>query len=267
MLRTACAALALMILGALPASADGYRMAQWTDLAPQIFGAREVLPAGPTVTLTAPTRSANDARVPVEVAAWLTDGTEVRSVTLIIDGNPMPVSAVFTLAEPRARVRFGITLRFDRGSPLRAVIETTDGRLLMAEQLVKTSGLGTCSAPPIGDPDEAIAKIGQMQAAAHDAPAGQSAPRMVELAMSHPQHTGMQMDQITLHYILARYIDEVQVSAGGEALFGLTGSISIAEDPAVTFELLDMAADRIQVRMQDTSGTVIERDLALYPEG
>lgn len=253
--------------GSLPALAGGYATPPWTELRPLIFGDRPVEAAGAAVVLDVPYRAGDDARVPVDVEARLLDGATIRSVTLIIDGNPMPVSAVFDLDEPRSAVRLGADMRLNGPSPVRAVVETSDGRLLMAERMVKTSGLGACAAPPIGRPEEAIAAIGQMQVHALDQATQSSAPRLVQLDLSHPQHTGMQMDQITLHYILARYVDRIEVTGDGAALFTLTGSISLSEDPAVRFDLSAPDTARLGVRLVDTSETVIERELALLPEG
>lgn len=263
----ALALVGLLCALAVPAAAGSYSRVDWADLKPQIFGDELIEAAGAAVVIEAPVRAEDDARVEVTVAAELLDGARIRSVTLIIDENPMPVSAVFTPATPQMAVTFGATFRFDGPSPLRAVIETTDGRLLMAERLVKTSGRGACSAPPVGDPAESIARIGEMRAVAEAVPAGVSAPRRVELAMAHPQHSGLQMDQITLHYILARYIEAVEVSAGDRPLFALEGSISLAEDPAIWFELADPQAQAIRVRMQDTDGALVERELLLGAHG
>ncbi|MEO1533416.1 MAG: thiosulfate oxidation carrier protein SoxY, partial [Pseudomonadota bacterium] len=155
---------ALAICIASPALAGGYRTVDWADLKAEIYGEREIAPALGQVVLEAPKRSADDRRVPIEVAARLRDGTAIRRVTLIIDENPMPVSAQFEFPEPRSAVRLGVDMRMNGPSPVRAVVETVDGRLLMTERLVKTSGLGACASPPVGDPAAAIAGIGQMQA-------------------------------------------------------------------------------------------------------
>lgn len=267
-MRIAGALLGLLILGAasVPAAAGGYRTVEWAELKAEVYGEREVLPGEGAVFLEAPRRAADDRRVPVEVSARMPDGSLIRSVTIIIDENPMPVSAVFEFAEPQVSVKLAADMRMNGPSPVRAVVETTDGRLLMTERLVKTSGLGACAAPPVGDPEEAISAIGQMQAHEAVTPGQSSAARMVRLEMKHPQHTGMQMDQITLHYILARYVEKLEVAAAGQPLFTLTGSISLSEDPAVTFAVEDREASRIEVRMTDTEGTVIERALAIGPE-
>ncbi|MEO0820466.1 MAG: quinoprotein dehydrogenase-associated SoxYZ-like carrier [Pseudomonadota bacterium] len=260
-------ALLLFVAVAAPAGAGGYRTVDWAELKAEIYGARAVLPAGDQVRLDAPRRSADDRRVPVDIAARLEDGALIRSVTVIIDENPMPVSARFDFPEPRKAVRLGVDMRLNGPSPVRAVVETADGRLLMTERLVKTSGLGACAAPPVGDPDAAIAAIGQMQAREIAPPEGMSrAARLIGLDLRHPQHTGLQMDQVTLHFILARFVEELTVSSAAGEVFTMTGSISLSEDPAIRFEIADHAAAKLRVRLRDTSDTRIERTLPIGPE-
>lgn len=266
MLRASCLALALAAGVSLPAIAGGYQTVNWPELKAEIYDAREILPGGGLVSLEAPVRSMNDARVPVEIAARAPVGKEIRSLTLIVDENPMPVSAIFELAQPLTAARFGLDLRLNGPTPVRAVLETTDGQLYMREQFVKTSGLGACSAPPVGDPDAAVAAIGQMEAREAVAAAGASGMRRVRVEMRHPQHTGLQMDQVSLLFIPARFVDTVAVSAGGKPLFKMTGSISLAEDPALEFGLDDQAT-AVTVRLTDTDGTTVERRLPLGPEG
>ncbi|MEL6478404.1 MAG: quinoprotein dehydrogenase-associated SoxYZ-like carrier [Pseudomonadota bacterium] len=253
------------IIGALavgPAGAAGYKTVHWPDLQAEIYGSAEIQAAGERIVLEAPRRSPNDAEVPVTVSARLLDGEGIRSVTLIIDENPMPVSAVWTFDQPRQSVELGANMRFNGPSPLRAVIETTGGARYMTERFVKTSGLAACSAPPVGDPKAALATIGQMQLFDKTPPSRATPNRLfARLEMKHPQHTGMQMDQITLHYILARYIDEVEVFAGEDRLFTLTGSISLSEDPEIEFDFPNTGAETLRVRMHDTEGTVVDREM------
>lgn len=256
-------ALAAALLAA--SVAPGLAQTEWSEIRGSLYGQREVRAGDGIVRLEAPRRARDDRRVPVEIAARAPAGSEIRSITVIIDENPMPVSAVFDLAEPQGAARFGLDLRFNGPSTLRVVAETTDGELFMAERLVKTSGLGACAAPPTGDPDAAIAAIGEMRAIEVPAPEGISIPRRARLEMRHPQHTGMQMDQVTLLYILARYVHTVDVAVDGQPLFRVTGSISLSEDPAIEFEPGE-GASTLDIRMEDTDGAVVERRLTLGSE-
>ncbi|MBY8975242.1 quinoprotein dehydrogenase-associated SoxYZ-like carrier [Rhodobacteraceae bacterium NNCM2] len=256
------AAIAASILLSATAHAGGYKTVEWSDLKAEIYGDAAIQPGDNLMVLEAPYRSPNDAEVPVSLSAQLLDGRSIRSVTLIIDENPMPVSAKWTFETPRHAVSLGANMRFNGPSPLRAIIETTDGQRYMTERFVKTSGLATCSAPPIGDPEAAIARIGEMEVFDLTPPSpGIPNTRRARLELSHPQHTGMQMDQITLHFILARYMDALDVWAGEEKLFTLEGSISLSEDPEIEFDFPNNGAETLKIRMHDTMDTVIEREV------
>ena len=75
------------------------------------------------------------------------------------------------------------------------------------------------------------------------------------LGLSHPSHSGMQMDQITLLFIPMRHVEDVRIDLDGKPYAEITGSISLSENPEMT---LSIPADTrgIDVTMTDTDGTV-----------
>lgn len=257
----------LSFLGALAwhgvSQAGGYQTVDWQELKAEIWGDAEILPGEGMVALDAPFRSANDAEVPLTIRARLAGGEKIAAVSLIIDENPMPVSAVWRFDEAQDEIRLGVNMRLNGPSPVRAVVETEGGARYMVSKHVRTSGLGACSAPPVGDPAEALADLGEMELLdVTDAQSASPINRTARLEVKHPQHTGLQMDQVSLLFILARYIETLEVWNGDERLFTLEGSISLSEDPEIEFELPASGAQTIKVRALDTDGTVIEKDLA-----
>ena len=64
----------------------------WAELKPSVFGQRLITQNNQVVKLEAPYRAKDDRQVPVSVQASLPNGAKVKSVTIIIDENPMPVS-------------------------------------------------------------------------------------------------------------------------------------------------------------------------------
>ncbi|SEA52460.1 quinoprotein dehydrogenase-associated SoxYZ-like carrier [Rubrimonas cliftonensis] len=263
---------ASLIAAAALACAPAMALAEssWDGLRAELYGDRAIEAA--VVSLQAPLRATDDRAVPISVSAALPDGRTVRSVTVVIDENPMPVSAVVEMHRPMAHVAFDFTMRLNGPSPVHVVVEADDGRLYMAEQMVKTSGLGACAAPPVTDDAMALETLGRMELAAAD-PAAVAVSRLraagadgrARLTVSHPQHSGMQMDQITLLYRPARFIETLEVWAGEAPLFTLTGSISLSENPEIGFDRpagADGSAP-LRVRMTDTDGAVFERRFGL----
>jgi sulfur-oxidizing protein SoxY len=190
----------------------------------------------------------------------------------------MPVSAVFEMDQARSEFAFDLTMRLNGPSGIHLVVETQDGDLLVSEKFAKTSGQGACAAPRGTDPAPALESLGQMEfalvAAEGDPMANLSelggstaaAPvisqphaRRAAVSFSHPSHSGMQMDQITLLYLPARYIETVEVFADGQPVYTMTGSITLSENPVLTTDL-PSTAGTISVRMTDTEGASFERD-------
>lgn len=261
--------IALLGLSAQSAAAEDF----WSEeLQTEIYAERSIAPAGDLVALDAPYRAMNDPRTPLGATVHAPDGERVRRVSLIIDNNPMPVSAVFDLAQPQEAFSFSAEMRLNGPTPVRVVMETDTGALYMTETFVKTSGVGACAAPPGTDPVAALDTLGEMElalapadgtalaqlAAATGATLAEPNALQATLDIRHPSHSGLQMDQISLLYIPARYLQTLDVATDGRPLFTMTGSISLSENPVVEFEV-PAEAKRLQVRMRDTGGADVEQ--------
>lgn len=243
----------------------------WQDLKPDVFGSRKILSGEGLITLRSPYRATDDRKVPVGVDVSLRDGRQIKSITVILDENPMPVSAVYKLQHARSHMSVAANMRLNGPTKVRAIVETSDGKLYMVEKFIKTSGLGACAAPPVGDPKKAIATLGQMNVkflAMKRAGKKARLTRAVRLKIKHPNLTGMQMDQITLHYIPARYVKNINVSHGNRPLFTLTASISLGEDPELEFDYpLGFGSGDLTVRIEDTDGAMFQKRFPAPPAG
>lgn len=272
-IRTLAALLA--VLSFSPALAES----TWDDLRSDIFGDAVPVVNAAVVDLQTPYRTYQDPRTEIGASITAPFGKFIKTVQLIIDDNPMPVAAVFELAEPQREFSFSGTMRINGPSMVRVVATMEGGELYMQESFVKTSGVGACSAPPGTDPVEALARMGTMNfLLVPDEADGKSvlaslkdttdtAPvintsRMAQLDIDHPSHSGMQMDQITLLFIPMRYVETVEVKADDKALFTLTGSISLSENPAIKFEIPEESVG-VGVKMTDTEGATFEESFTL----
>lgn len=254
---------------ALPVLADE---GSWPDIRAQLYAERPLQSGQDVIALDAPYRTNDDARTVIGVTLAAPRGLNIAAVTLVLDENPMPVSAVIRLADPMPRFRFDATLRINGPTPLHVIAETSDGQLFVSEGLVKTSGQGACAAPPGTDPKAALATLGEMTIGigtggnAATNLAGRVANQMdLSLGISHPSHSGMQMDQITLLFIPMRYVENVEINLDGKSFAEVTGSISLSENPEMTLSI-PAATRGVDVTMTDTDGTVshASRRLADY---
>ena len=259
-MRQACLTLAAIIATALPAFATE----SWDAVREQLYPGRDLGDGSAIIAIDAPYRTADDARTQIAAEIAAPEGLKIGKVTLVLDENPMPISAVFELSDPQPRFFFDVTMRVNGPTPVHVIAETTDSRLWVAETYVKTSGLGACSAPPGTDPDEALATLGQMQIEIAQGVAGvgnldlnalSSRLSQMDVDISHPSHSGMQMDQISLLFIPMRYVENVDIALDGAGYVDVTGSISLSENPRIGLSV-PSGTQSADVTMTDTDGTV-----------
>src|SRR3954451_17332026 len=177
--------------------------ATWDAIRPQIFGERAIEDDSSLVELVAPKRAEDAALVPIDFRLRVREGAApVRAVTLVIDENPAPVAATFTFGEERRSFDLSTRVRVNSYTFVRAVAETSDGKLHMVKVYVKAAG--GCSAPAGKDMAEAKANLGQMRFRVFSgAGAGEA-----QVQIRHPNYSGLQMDQVTRLYTPALFFFE-----------------------------------------------------------
>ena len=135
----------------------------WPDLVRMFFNDATIVEDQGLVAFEAPPRAEDAALVPVSFSARLPEGDPRRVVklTLVIDQNPVPLAAAFTLGEKAGDTRISTRVRVNSYTNARVVAELSDGSLHMATRYIKASG--GCSAPMVKTMDEALATLGQMK--------------------------------------------------------------------------------------------------------
>ncbi|WP_158292386.1 quinoprotein dehydrogenase-associated SoxYZ-like carrier [Paracraurococcus ruber] len=225
------------------------RAARWHDLRQAILGDRPVAPAGAALDLTAPARAQDAALVPIAIALSAEIAPQVTTLTLVVDENPLPLAAVFRAGQPGALRALTARIRVDAYTLLHAVAETADGRLLEAARFVKAAG--GCSAPIGGDLEAARQRMGRMRLALPEGPPGPGRAVPVQVAISHPNTSGLQMDPLTRLSIPAEYIREIRVTYAGAEVIGVAPDISIAENPTFGFTLAGEPGGELRVEAAD----------------
>lgn len=226
---------------------------QWDVLRELIFEGRPVLDGTGLVALDAPARAHDAALVEVAVRALVPQTPEryIRAIHLLIDRNPAPRAAVFRLSPRTGSGSITTRIRVNEYTPVRAVAETSDGALFMVEQFVKASG--GCSAPASKDKEAAYARLGKMKLVQPDRfVPGQ--PNELRLLLSHPQYSGMQIDQLTRNWIPADHLDTIRILWNGEPLIEVEADISLSEDPLIGFHLEPEGSGELRVEASDIKG-------------
>lgn len=239
---------------------------QWQQVRAALFGSRPIAVAAPDVlTLEAPYRAEDAAIVPVALRSRIDQSAAryVRTAWLVIDGNPSPVAATFHFTPESGRADLETRVRVEQYTFMRAIAELDDGSLHMATRFVKASG--GCSAPAAKDPAAAAANLGRMKLKVDDA----GEPRRAQLMVSHPNTSGLAMDQITRLYPTARYVRQVTVRYRDQPVLVADVDFSISENPSFRFRFLFRSDDGgdLAAEVVDTDGRTFESRIAVGSTG
>lgn len=237
----------------------------WQKVRASLFAGRNIEAAsGDIVTLEAPQRAEDAAIVPMALRTRLPagDSRHVTRLYLIIDNNPSPIAAIFDFTRGSGRADIETRVRVDEYTHVRAIAELSDGRLLMATRFVKASG--GCSAPPGKDPQAALASLGKMRLRV-DGELRQGQPALVQLMISHPNHSGLAMDQSTRQYTPAHFVRRINVSYAGAPVMSADLDFAISENPNFRFHFVPQGDGVLKAEVVDTQDLRFESVLALVP--
>src|SRR5215475_1147485 len=253
--RLLCAAgLLLAALGVrLAPAASAEEHDPWPGLVQDIFSNRPMIDGSDVIGIEMPYRAEDAAIVPVTLRSKLapTDARRIVTITLVIDQNPAPMAAKFSLGADAGVSEISTRVRVNNYTNVHAVAELSDGQLYVIKTYVKASG--GCSAPAAKNPEEAKARIGQMRyqqfARAGEGPT--SGVREAQIMIGHPNNSGLQMDQLTQLYIPAFFIDQLKLSQDDNPVLTVEGGISISEDPNIRFTYVSNGAKHFRAEARD----------------
>jgi sulfur-oxidizing protein SoxY len=248
-------------------SAEAYD--PWPGLVQDVFNNKAMNDGSDVLTIEMPYRAEDAAIVPVTLKTRLAPADERRvlSITLVIDQNPAPMAAKFTLGPDAHVTEISTRVRVNSYTDVHAVAELSDGKLYMVKTFVKASG--GCSAPAAKNADEAKARLGQMkyrQFVTSEQRAS-SGPREAQIMIGHPNNSGLQMDQLTRLYIPAFFINELKLWQDDSLVLSVEGGISISEDPNIRFTYVSNGASHFRAEARDTDGHVFRKEWKIDDSG
>ncbi len=239
----------------------------WQKVRRSLFESRPIRSAAEDVlVLEAPGRAEDAAVVPIAVRTRVPqDGARrLDKLYLVIDNNPSPIAAIFHFTKDSGRADIETRVRIDEYTHVRAIAELSDGSLHMATRWVKASG--GCSAPPGKDPQAALATLGRMRFTVDDANARPGQPVLAQLMISHPNHSGLAMDQSTRQYTPAHFVRKVEVSYGNKPLLSADVDFSISENPNFRFWFVPQGAGELKAEVVDSHDLKFETKVAFGPK-
>ena len=236
----------------------------WQKVRADLFGDSRIEPADKVLLLQSPKRAEDAAVVPIAIRALLpqTSDRYVETLWLIVDNNPSPISAVFHLTPDGGRADIETRIRVEQYTHVRAIARLSDRKLYMAANYVKASG--GCSAPANRDAAASSASLGKMRLRVDDAVSPQR-PALVQLMISHPNESGLAMDQVTRTYPAAHFVRTVEVNYRGKLLLSGEVDFTISENPNFRFFVLPGDGGELEAKATDNQGLEFTAKLTLDP--
>ncbi|WP_249127472.1 quinoprotein dehydrogenase-associated SoxYZ-like carrier [Bradyrhizobium lablabi] len=239
----------------------------WPGLVQDIFKNRPIQDGGGVIAIEMPYRAEDAAIVPVTLRSKLSpeDNRRMRAITLVIDQNPAPMAARFELGPDANVTEISTRVRVNNYTDVHAVAELSDGQLYMVKTYVKASG--GCSAPAARNADEAKARLGQMRYRQFARAGAAAGTREAQIMIGHPNHSGLQMNQVTQLYIPAFFVNELRLWQDDSVVLAMEGGISLSEDPNIRFTYASNGAKRFRAEAKDTDGHIFRNEWKIDDSG
>ncbi|MDG2364136.1 MAG: quinoprotein dehydrogenase-associated SoxYZ-like carrier [Methylococcaceae bacterium] len=262
MVRVIISFLVMFFVNAVSAGVDD---TVWkNELKTQFFADRSISETENIIVIEAPYRAEDAALVPIRITSKInqTNDKYIKRITLIVDKNPTPFAAEFNFTPLSGKADVAMRLRINSYSYVRAIAEMNDGQLIMVKKFVKASG--GCSAPIGADLDAAMKRLGRMKFKLSGT-AQSNEPNLAQLLISHPNITGMQMDQVTRFIRPAYYVEEVKVTFDGQPVLTAKTDIAISADPNFRFYFVPQSSGDLRAEVSDTDGKTFSQTYRVEP--
>jgi sulfur-oxidizing protein SoxY len=235
---------------------------EWKNLKFSLFGDKKVVASNSIIEIEAPFRAEDAAVVPISIKSKISQSPKkyIKKIYLLIDKNPTPVAAIFTLSQKAGRADIETRVRLEEYTFVRAVAELNNGDLHTAHRYVRASG--GCSAPAGKDQEVALARLGRMKLRTESG-LEVGKPARAQVMVSHPNFSGMQMDQVTRLYVPARFVKKIEVFHSDEKLLTANLDFAISENPNIRFFFTPTGGDNLRAEVLDSKNMIFEKSLAV----
>ena len=226
---------------------------EWNNtLKNQYFSGKTIEESNNIIELDAPVRAEDPALVPLKINTKIkqTNDSYIKKILVLVDKNPFPFVGEFEFSPYSGKADLAMRIRVNTYSYIRAIAEMNDGKLYMSKKYVKASG--GCSAPVGADLDAAMQRLGKMKFRL-DEGIKTKEPTLVQLLISHPNLSGMQMDQVTRFIKKSHFVEQMKVSFNDKPILTAKTDIAISSDPNFRFYFIPEEAGTLKAEITDTS--------------
>jgi sulfur-oxidizing protein SoxY len=235
--------------------------AKWPVLKEAFFANKEIADA-PFIKLTAPRRAESGAQVPLEIAVDQTqaDANAVKTIYVLVDANPIPMTATYHLTEKLGKFNLATRIRMEMDSYVRVVGETADGKLYMSS--IEIRAAGGCGGTVDGDDAAVRAQAGKIKLNV-ESPVKFGEPTSTTFIIKHPMRTGLQRDLVSQGYVPAFYIKQATFTYNDKPVMNVDFGVGTSEDPYLRFNFIPDAPGTLEVKAVDSEGKAFSHETAV----
>ena len=241
-------------LSSVSLAADQSEAGVWeTFLKDKYFKDVTIIEDSTVIEMTTPYRAEDAAVTPVSISAKIEQNPDlyIEKIYVVVDKNPDPLVGVFNLTPKMGKADLAMRIRINEYTNVRAIAALNTGEHHMVTNFVKASG--GCSAPLGADLKAAMERIGQMKFRnVEQENTGEL--KLAQFMVSHPNITGMQLDQRTRLITPAHYIKKVNITLDDEPLMSAEMGISVSADPSFRFFFKPQTKGVIKAEVSDSKG-------------
>lgn len=218
----------------------------------QYFSSAPIEESNSMIEIVAPYRAEDPALVPIKINSKINQSADryIKKITVFVDKNPFPFVGEFEFTPYSGKADLAMRVRVNTYSYIRAIAEMNDGKLYMTKKFVKASG--GCSAPLGADLDAAMKRLGKMKFRLNKS-IKPGDPTLAQLLISHPNITGMQMDQVTRFIKKSHFIDQLKVTFDNKPVLTAKIDIAISADPNFRFYFIPNKSGKLKAEFSDIS--------------
>jgi len=225
---------------------------EWNNtLKNQYFSGKTIEESNNIIELDTPVRAEDPALVPLKINTKIKQSNDsyIKKILVLVDKNPFPFVGEFEFTPYSGKADLAMRVRVNTYSYIRAIAEMNDGKLYMTKKFVKASG--GCSAPVGADLDAAMKRLGKMKFRL-DEGVKTNEPTLVQLLISHPNLSGMQMDQVTRFVKKSHFVEQMKISFNDKLILTAKTDIAISSDPNFRFFFVPEKAGTLKAEITDT---------------
>ncbi len=223
-----------------------------TFLKDKYFKDIELIEDKTVIDLTTPYRAEDSAVTPVSITAQIpqTKDVYIEKIYLFVDKNPEPLVGEFTLTPEMGKADLAMRVRVNEYTNVRAVAVLNSGEHHMVHNFVKAQG--GCSAPLGADLAAAMERMGKMKFRTIEESA--EGNNLSQFMVSHPNITGMQLDQRTRLITPAHYVKEIAIAYNDKPILTAKVGFSVSADPSFRFFFKPDGKGTVTATVSDSKG-------------